>query len=320
MLQIIGIIVALIFVVVSIAILDTDIELTILLVGAIYITDITTTEDVTVLACQLFHSTYRTTVHVHLCLSEYVTVRVERAALTEVVISAAATEYVAMYVAFNEFYICLTCLIDTYQGADAVVLTCSIDDTTTNGSNLTTAEEGIADVSAIHLHIGDIHTTVVDVATTEDTTTVIQSVGAVARPGLVVQFLLIVIRAYLNIFEVGICGGYAVEVSITDISIVECDIRGTEYGTTLTTTVCITLDGRKTVNKAGAVFLANDNVCFTKNVVGRRGTDGSLMVAYTSLPTAAIDVTCRTTFDIGIGRSDEWLVEVVIRYIVFVVD
>ncbi len=102
--QIISVIITLIFVVVAFTILDADIELTVLFVGTIYITDITATEDVAVLAYQLLRCTYRTTMYIYLCLSEYVTVRVERTALTEVVISAAATEYIAVYVAFKEFY------------------------------------------------------------------------------------------------------------------------------------------------------------------------------------------------------------------------
>ena len=117
----ISIIVALPYVVVAFAILDTDIELTILLVGAIHITDITATEDVTVLTCQLLRRTYCTAVYMHLCLSENVTVGVERTTFTEVVITTTTTEDVAVYLAFEQFYAGFTSLINTFQGTIAVV-------------------------------------------------------------------------------------------------------------------------------------------------------------------------------------------------------
>ena len=49
-------------------------------------------------------------------------------------------------------------------------------------------------MAVIHLDKGLVDTTVVDIATTEDTATVVQAVDAVAlRPGLVVQLLLVVV-------------------------------------------------------------------------------------------------------------------------------
>ena len=45
-------------------------------------------------------------------------------------------------------------------------------------------------------------------------------------------------------------------------------------------------------------------MCLAKDIVGSCG--GTLVVvAYSTCPSAAIDVTCRTALDIGVGRSDE---------------
>ena len=103
-----------------------------------------------------------------------------------------------MYVTFIQLYIRLTGFVDTFQRTDTVVLTAGIDDTTTNSRNLTAAKEGITYMAAIHLDIGDIHTTVVDIAAAEDTAAVIQTVRTVASPCLVVEFLLIVVFMYVR--------------------------------------------------------------------------------------------------------------------------
>ena len=115
------------------------------------------------------------------------------------------------------------------------------------------------------------------------------------------QLLLVVVRASLYVVEVGICCRHSVEVAIADKSIVEGDVGRSEYRTTFTTTVSITLDGRNTVDEAGAIQLTNDDVRLTKNITCRGITDSADVITYTTSPSAAIDVTCRTTFDIGIG-------------------
>ena len=117
----VSIVVTLPFVVVAFTVLDTDIELTVFLVGAIHITDITATEDVTVIACQFLRRTHCTAVHMHLGLSEDITVRVERTTLTQVVIAAATTEDVAVYVALEEFNTRPAGFIDALQVTDAVI-------------------------------------------------------------------------------------------------------------------------------------------------------------------------------------------------------
>ena len=316
---IVGVVVTLVFVVIAITVLDADIKLAIFLVRAIHITNITTTEDVAVLTCQLLRCTYSTTMYMHLCLSEDITIGVERTTFTEVVIASTATEDIAVYFTFIESYIGLACLINSLQGTYAIILSGSIDDTTSDGSNLTATKEGVTYVTAIHLDVGDIHTTVVDITTTEDTATIIQTVSSVARPGLVVQFLLIVVRAYLFVVEISISSGFATEVTITDKSIVKCNVGSTKYGTTLTTTVSITLDSRKTIDEIGAVFLSDDDVCLTKDITCCSSINCTSVITYATSPATTIDVTCRTTLDISIGRSFEWFVEVISSNVIFVV-
>ena len=89
-------------VVVAFAVFNTDIEFAVILIGTIDITDIAATEDVAVLACQLLGRTDRTAMYIYLCLSEDVTVGVERTALTQVVISSTATKNIAVNIAFKE--------------------------------------------------------------------------------------------------------------------------------------------------------------------------------------------------------------------------
>ena len=142
-----------------------------------------------------------------------------------------------------------------------------MDYATSYSSYLATSEEAVTNHAAIHLHIGDVNTTVVDIATTKDTSAVIETVRTVARPCLVMQFLLIVVGANLYVVKVGICGRFFVEVAIAYEALVEGYIGSTEYGTTLTTAVGVTLDGRKTVNEAVTIFLTYDDVGLTKDVI-----------------------------------------------------
>ena len=297
----ISIIVALPIAIVAVTVLDADKELTVLFVGAIYITDITATEDVTILACQFLRSSHCTSEDVYLRLSEDITIGVERTAFTQVVVASTTTKDVTVYVAFEKFDCSLTGFIDTLQHAYAVVLTAGVDHTTANSCNLTSTEEGITDVPAIHLHIGDIHTTVVDIAATEDTTTIIQAVRTIACPRLVIQFLLVVVRTHLDI--IAVARRHSIETTIANKALVKCDVGRTEYGTALTTTVGITLDSRNTVDETGTVELTDGDMCLTEDVISRTLADGTFMIAHTASPAATIDVTGCTALNIGIGCS-----------------
>ena len=306
------------FVIVAFALLSAYKEFVVLLIGTIDITDISTAEDVAVAHLHTFVRAYLTTIDTYFGLSEDVTVGIECAAFTEVVVASSTAKDVAMHMTFIEFHIGLACLVDTHQPTDTIVFSAGMDDATSNGSNLTASEEGVTHVASIHLHVSDIHTAVVDVATAEDTATVVQTVGAVTGPGLVVKFLLVVVRAYSNIVEVA--RGHCIEVSVADEALVERDIRGAEYGTTLATAVGVTLDGWDTVEEAVAVKLTNDDVCFAEDVIRRAFADGSGMIAHASPPTAAIDVTGLTALNIGMGAGNERVAKVVSGHVVFIVD
>ncbi len=133
------------------------------------------------------------------------------------------------------------------------------------------------------------------------------------------QFLLIVVRAYLNVVKVSICCRYTIEMTITDKALVQGDVGCSEDRTALTTTVCITLDGWDAIYETCAVFLTDDDVCLTKNVTRCASTDSASVVTYAALPAATIDVTCCTAFDIGVGRSDKRVVEVISSYRILIV-
>ena len=287
------------------------------IIGAIDITYIATTEDVTIAQFHALVRAYLTTKDMHLSMSENVTVGIECTAFTEIIVASTSAKYVAMHMAFIEFYIGPTSLVDSLQYTHAVVLSAGIDDTASDSRNLTTSEEGVTHVTTIHLHVGDIHTTVVDIATTEDTAAVVQTVGAIARPCLIVQFLLVVVRAFLNIVKVARRNG--IEVAIADKALVERDVRGSEYSTALTAAICVTLDSGNTVDEAGTVELTDGDLCLAEDITRRACADGSWVIAYTTLPSAAIDVTGRTALNIGMGSGNEGIVKVVGSYIVSVV-
>ena len=107
--------------------------------------------------------------------------------------------------------------------------------------------------------------------------------------------------------------------TITDKTFVERDVGCAEYRTTLTAAISVTLDGRNTIEEAGTIQLTNNDICLTKDITCCSGINLTSVITYAASPTTAIDITCCTALDIGIGRSDERLVEVVICYVIFVV-
>ena len=107
--------------------------------------------------------------------------------------------------------------------------------------------------------------------------------------------------------------------TITDKALIERDVGCAEYRTTLTAAISVTLDGRNTIEEAGTIQLTNNDICFTKDITCCSGINLTSVITYAASPTATIDVTCHTAFDIGIGRSDERLVEVISSYVVSVV-
>ena len=140
-----------------------------------------------------------------------------------------------------------TCLIKTLQCA--LCLTVGIcflmDDPTTYGSNLTTAEEGVTHMTTIHRDVRDIHTTVIDISATKDTSTIIESSQTTVLSSLVINLLLIVVVS--NLYGIEITCGNSIEMTITYEAVKQGYIGRTPYSTTLTATIGVTLNSGNTV-------------------------------------------------------------------------
>ena len=67
--------------------------------------------------------------------------------------------------------------------------------------------------------------------------------------------------------RIGLVRRFIVKEPVTYKALVQGDVRSTEYSTTLTATVGITLDGRNTVCKGSTINLSDDDVCFTRNII-----------------------------------------------------
>ena len=237
--------------VIALSILDTDIQLTILFIGTIDITDVAATENVAVVVAVLVSTEFSvadlTAVDTYLRLAEDVTVGIERTALTKVIVTAATAKDVTMDMALVQGYFGMTGFVDALQTAFGIILASGHNDATAYGSNLAATEEGVAHVATIHLHMAVVHATVVDIATAEDATTVVETIGAVAVEGLVVELFLIVAATCRDI-AARIVGGLCGKVTIADEAVVQRDVGRTKHRTTFTATVGVTLDGRHTVD------------------------------------------------------------------------
>ena len=204
----------------------------------------------------------------------------------------------------------LTSLISALISTFAVLIAANRNRTTPDGCNLTTTEQTVTDITAPHLHIGKVNTTVVDISTTKDITTTLQPVQTyMVGPGLIVQFLLIVL---VNISR-GVVSSCRI-IDIANITVVEGNMSCTEHGTTLTTGIGITLNGRNSLIETitidtGCLFFLDTNydIGFTINITGLTCIYGSFMMTYRTFPSAAIDITDRTAFDIGICFGHESL-------------
>ena len=163
-------------------------------------------------------------------------------------------------------------------------------------------------MTAIHPDIGDVNTTVVDISTSEDTATIVQTVGTITLPSLVVQFLQIILNIVASTFRqistlavlcLKIC--QVLEITVTDITFVQSNSSSTIDRTTLTATVCVTFDGRNAVNKGCTIQFTNNNIGSTIDISSIGIGEFPFVITYTALPSATIDITARTALDISIG-------------------
>ena len=167
-------------------------------------------------------------------------------------------------------------------------------------------------MTAIHPDIGDVNTTVVDISTSEDTATIVQTVGTITLPSLVVQFLQIILNIVASTFRqistlavlcLKIC--QVLEITVTDITFVQSNSSSTIDRTTLTATVSVTFDGRNTINKGCAIQFTNNNIGGTIDISSIGIGEFPFVITYTALPSATIDITARTALDISIGCGHE---------------
>ena len=147
----------------------------IILIGAINIADIAAAEDVTIAFDKFIGCTYFTTMDVHFRLSEHVAVGVQLSAFTQVIVATATAEDIAVNIAVEHFNMGATRPVDTLQRTLGVVNASKHNLSTSYSCNLAATEEGIAHMTAIHRHIGEIHTTVIHIASTKDTAGIIKS-------------------------------------------------------------------------------------------------------------------------------------------------
>jgi len=122
-------------------------------------------------------------------------------------------------------------------------------------------------MTAIHPDIGNVNITIIDIATSEDTATIVQTVGTITLPGLVVEFLQIILYIVTSAFSqistlvvlcLKIC--QVLEITVTDIPLVQSNSSSTIDRTTLAATIGITLNGRNAVNKGCTIQFTNNNI------------------------------------------------------------
>ena len=171
-----------------------------ILVGTVHIADIAAAEHVAIAVEDTLLGAYLAAVDVHLRLSEDIAVGVELALLAQVVVASAAGKHIAVDMAVVHLNAGLAALEDGFQLALGVLLATQLDLATADGRNLATAEDAVADIAAIHKHIGEVDVAVVDIAAAEDAAAVAQTVEAYAiGPRLVVKLLLVVLIEILGL-------------------------------------------------------------------------------------------------------------------------
>ena len=188
-------------------------------------------------------------------------------------------------------------------------------DTTTDSGNLTAAKHSVTHVAAVHLHVGYIHTTIVDVAAAKDTSCIIQPLVtlemAVFVSIRVVFNLLYVTLVKVCCFNVTLC----CIVLVAYVAIQHRKVGSAPYGSTLTTTVGITCDSRNAVvviEISGAicccqiVFVYADNdVRLARNVISIGCSNTAVVMSYSSCPSTTIYVTHLTTLYVSSRAGKE---------------
>ena len=267
---------------------------------------------------KFFLRAYLTTMNMHLRLSEDETIGIKSTCFTQVVVSSTATEDITMHMTTEHLNVRLTSLIDPLQITHKIVWARGLSLATSNGCNLTTTKQRITYMTIVHIHMGVIYTTIIDISSTKHAATVIQirvgnKVSLAVFPSIVSDVFFITLINGSGLIICSFCIIY-----ITDITIIDGDVTCTIHSTTLATSVCIALNGRNTINEWSSVDLTDDYIGLTKNIIGIWILDARIhffflavlgnylsMQAHGTLVASTIDITASTAFYIHIGGSSE---------------
>ena len=220
--------------------------------GAIDITDIAATEYVAVAVGKSFIGTYLTTVDMHLGLTKHIAVGVERTRLTVAIdiVALATTEHIALHVAVEHLDMGLTGLIEACQSADGIAGATRRDSTTTDGSNLTTTMYTVTNDTVPYLHVGLIDTASDIISATKQITTVGQTSVRYKDTLYLVRLVFyhwIVAGRQASFYRICM-------VAIANVAVVQGKVSLAKHGTTLATTIGITLNGRQATIESIVVF------------------------------------------------------------------
>ena len=172
-----------------------------------------------------------------------------------------------------QFHMGLAWAIDTLQRAHRFFLSinsffCFLNPSTSDSRNLTATKEGVTHMAAVHLHISEVHTTIVDVATSEDTAGIIK---------ICICLEMTVFVSISFVFNLFIVEARSIIVSVTHIAVVHDDMCGSPDSTTLATTIGVALNSWNTIeikvmrithrNSSQILILNTDiNVSLTRNI------------------------------------------------------
>ena len=167
--------------------------------------------------------------------------------------------------------------------------------TTSDRTNLTTSVETTAHRTAIHRDVGEIGITVGHITTTKDIASFIEQI--ITCFGIVKHRYIVIVFVF-----------------VTDMTIIERDKRCTVDGTTFATTIDITIDGWIARKVIIITYHTYDNMSLALNISILGGRYGTRMESYRAFPSTTIDVTNRTTLDIGIGGRSKAICTKEIRH------
>ena len=288
---------------------------------AVHKTDVAAAEDVAVAVVHILRRTDGAAVDVYLCLAEdealgfevhlcqdvgLVLIQLGTIA-APVVVTAAATEHVAVNLAAIDIDVGRSRLEDVGIGIDDGGAGYGFHRAASDDADLTAAIDAAAHLSIINIYVRILGIAVGHIASTEDVTRIEQAVLALLGVGVipVVEFLDIVGSTE------GV--GVGAVVAVADVAVVDAHVGRAVDGAALAAAVDVALDGGDTIAEGVAGEVADDDVGASADVVVGHGQRGGIMIADVALPSAAIDVADAAAFDVGIGGSRKLVLGTVVQ-------